>query len=83
MSKKKTSRGRAAKESEIFHEATHEFDAIIHEQNQMHHQKPVTPKKLINSIEPDFFHQMVFGNHRPGDAVEVNALFNSGKYLKK
>lgn len=74
--KKQTAIGRAAKENEIFHDATHEFDAIMHEQI---HQKPLAPpKKLINSIEPDFFHQMVFGNHRPGDAVEVNALVNSG-----
>lgn len=76
-SNKKTSSARAANENEIFHEATHEFDAIMHE--QLH---PAQRKRPINSIEPDFFHQMVFGNHRPGDAVEVNALVVSGEFHK-
>ncbi|CRK86945.1 CLUMA_CG000762, isoform A [Clunio marinus] len=28
--------------------------------------------------EPDFFHQMVFGNHRPDEAVKINSLTNAG-----
>lgn len=63
-------------ENEIFHEATHEFDAIMHEQMQ----KPTPVKgEDFQSSEPDFFHQMVFGNHRPIEAVEINSLVNSGK----
>lgn len=76
--KKKTSSGsvRAADESEIFHEATHEFDSFVHEQLQ---QRQISHKPaVVNGIEPDFFHQMVFGNHRPSDAIEVHSLVNSG-----
>jgi hypothetical protein len=63
-------------ENEIFHEATHEFDSIMHEQVN---QKQVPQKgDDFHGSEPDFFHQMVFGNHRPVEAVEVNSLVNSG-----
>lgn len=78
--KKKSSSERSMDDNSIFHEATHEFDAIMHEQAQQ--QRPALVQK-DNIIEPDFFHQMVFGNHRPSDAAEVHALVNSGKPKKE
>jgi hypothetical protein len=80
MKKLTTSNLRSSEGNEIFHEATHEFDAIMHD--QVHQPKP-SPQKVTDfrPTEPDFFHQMVFGNHRPNDAVEVNALVNSGAIL--
>lgn len=64
--------------NDVIHEAKMEFKIAMH--NEEHHRssQESPPTSRSNLIEPDFFHQFVFGDQRPDEAEKVKEITNNG-----
>jgi peroxidase len=64
--------------NDVIHEAKMEFKIAMHVEE---HHRPSPSSRVANEpnlIQPDFFHQLVFGNHRPDEAEKISEISNNG-----